>query len=133
MIPKQKNVLESVTLLKRPSLTYQMDWENNKIVSTCDDLTAMRQAVYKILNTQRYGCPIYSWNYGIELQDLIGMPVNYCMSEIERRITEALLQDDRIQRVYDFTFELAKKNLVYAEFCVETAKGILTARKEVMI
>ena len=59
------------------------------------------QAVYLILNVERYAFPIYSRDYGSELSDLIGTPRDYAISEIKRRITEALTQDDRITSVDD--------------------------------
>lgn len=133
MIPQQKNILEEVSFGERPSLTYHMDRESERIMADCDRLEAMKQAVYKILNTQRYDCPIYSWNYGVELKDLTGMPAGYCMLEIERRVTEALMQDDRVKRVCDFEFELPEKKVVHASFTVETTQGIFETEKEVMI
>ena len=39
-----------------------------------DKREALRQAVYLILNVERYAYPIYSRNYGSELVDLIGQP-----------------------------------------------------------
>lgn len=133
MIPQQKNILDGVSFEEQPSLTYHMYRASDKIVATCDNLEAMRQAVYKILNTERYDCPIYSRNYGVELKELIGKPVNFCILEIERRITEALLQDDRIKKVYGFKFEQTKKGVVKATFTVETTKGVFVAEKEVNI
>ena len=133
MIPKQENVLEDVNFETMPSKTYKMDLETDRVVSTCDDLDAMKQAIYKILNTERYDCPIYSWNYGVELKDLFGKPVNFCVLEIERRIKEALMQDDRIESVYGFAFEFPKKGIIKAQFTVKTVKGMLTAEKEVAV
>ena len=46
--------------------TYLMNIESNRIRGYTDDLDAVRQAVYKILNTERYENVIYSWDYGIE-------------------------------------------------------------------
>lgn len=45
----------------------------------------------------------------MELQDLIGKPMDYVMVEVERRITEALTQDDRIDSVDNFEFEVHRK------------------------
>ena len=50
--------------------TYLMNIESNRIRGYTDDLDAVRQTVYKILNTERYENVIYSWDYGIELEDL---------------------------------------------------------------
>lgn len=132
MIP-QNNALSELRLEEQPSLTYQMDRGRERIVTMCDNLDAVQQAIYKILNTERYNCPLYSWNYGIELQDLIGRPTNYCSLELERRITEALIQDDRIERVSDFQFEYPQKGIILVSFTVSTTKGILTMQKEVSI
>lgn len=32
----------------------------------------MKQAIYKILQTERFEYLIYSWNYGIELNAVVG-------------------------------------------------------------
>lgn len=36
-----------------------------------DGMEAVKQAVYKILQTERYKYVIYDWNYGVELEDLL--------------------------------------------------------------
>nr|DAI42438.1 MAG TPA: Protein of unknown function (DUF2634) [Caudoviricetes sp.] len=90
----------------------------------------MRQAVYKILNTERYQYIIYSWNYGIELEDLFGQPIPYVYAELQRRIEEALLNDDRITNVHDFEFSNNGGD-VLAVFQVDTIYGTIKASKEV--
>ena len=80
----------------QPGLTHKLDIDRDKVRGTTDGRDAVLQAVYLILNVERYAYPIYSRNYGSELSDLIGKPKDYAMSEIKRRITEALMQDDRI-------------------------------------
>jgi hypothetical protein len=91
----------------------------------------MRQVIYKILNTERYQHIIYSWNYGIELLDLFGEPVAYVCSELQRRITEALTQDDRITSVDGFGFDVSEKRTVKATFTVHTIFGDLDSEKAV--
>ena len=91
----------------------------------------MKQVVYKILNTERYEHIIYSWNYGVELRDLFGEPVNYVISEIERRIKEALLQDDRITKVNEFEFEVVRRGVVHTKFTVHTIFGDIQEEKVV--
>ncbi len=97
-----------------------------------DQRDALFQAIYLILNVERYAYPIYSWRYGVELADLIGKPKDYAMSEIKRRITEALMQDDRITAVDDWSFESGRKS-VLANFKVYTIYGDLEVTKEVEI
>lgn len=93
----------------------------------------MKQAVYKILMTERYGSIIYSGNYGIELADLFGQPVSYVCPELERRITEALLWDKRIESVTDFDFDLSKKGVVSVRFIVQTIYGNFKTERSVNI
>ena len=67
-----------------------------------DGLEAVRQAVYVILNVERYQYLIHSWNFGVELRDLFGKPMTWVMPEVKRRIAEALLRDDRVTAVDGF-------------------------------
>lgn len=83
----------------------------NRINGYINDLNSIQQAIYLILSTERYQHIIYSWDYGVELLDLIGKPMPYVMAEIPRRITEALTQDSRIKDVVDFEFETKGKKL----------------------
>ena len=114
-------------VIQEPSYTYKMilptrDDESTTFRGKTDELEAVKQAVYKILNTERYTYPIYSWNYGIELADLFGQPIPWVYPELERRITEALTWDDRVNSVTDFEFENFR-NDVYAKFTVNTIYG----------
>ena len=54
---------------------------------------------------------------------MIGEPISYVCAEIERRITEALTQDDRIESVSDFEFDTSKKHEVVCTFIVHTTFG----------
>lgn len=90
----------------------------------------MEQAVFLILNVERYEWLIYSWNYGFEKKSLIGKPVDFCIPEIERRVKEALLQDDRITAVENFQFEVNKKK-VLTTFTVISIFGPIFTEMEV--
>ena len=95
-----------------PSRTFRMNHNSLTIIGTIDQIQAVEQAVYLILNTERYEWLIHSWNYGVELHNLIGQDVEYCIPEIERRVREALLQGDRITAVENFQFEVNKKKVL---------------------
>lgn len=116
---------------EQPSLTYKMNMVENEIRGYTDGLEAVRQAVYKIIMTERYQYIMYSWNYGVELVDLYGEPVTYVCPELERRITEALLCDDRIKDVDGFEFDFPQKRIVHISFTVHTIFGELQAGREV--
>lgn len=115
-----------------PNKSYRMKIADEKIIGNIDELEAIAQACYKILNTERYQYVIYSWNYGIELQDLFGKPIPYVYSELPRRIREALMQDDRVQSVDDFDLSYNKGD-VLARFTVTTNIGTIDMEKGVTI
>lgn len=91
-----------------------------------DGLEAVKQTVYLILNTERYQCPIYSWDYGVELDNLVGKPMSYVASELQRRVSEALKTDDRIVGCTDFQFEITDKRKLAVSFTVVTIYGNIT-------
>lgn len=117
-----------------PNKTYRMEIDAERVRGTItSDLDAVKQAVYKIINTERYKFLIYSWNYGVELEDLFGKPIPYVLPEIPRRIKEALIQDDRITDVLGFDLTYNKRGDVLAKFTVVTIYGNFDAEKAVTI
>ncbi len=118
---------------REPGHTFKLDIERLRVRGTTDGKEAVLQAIYLMLSVERYAYQIYSRNYGVELGDLIGKPKDYAMSEIKRRITEALTQDDRITGVTDWEFEQTKRKSVTIRFVVNTIYGELSAEKEVDI
>ncbi len=132
MVPKNFVNIPDINIVTIPTKTYKMELEenSNRISGFTDEQEAMKQAIYKIIRTERYKYIIYDWNYGIELEDLFGMPVNYCIPEIERRITEALLQDNRINEVNNFEFDTSKKGVVLVKFTAYTEFGEINITDE---
>lgn len=134
MIPSTSAFLESdFEIETQPTHTYKMSLESGSIRGYTDKLEAIKQAIYKILLTERYQYLMYSPNYGIETLDLYGEPLSYVCPELERRISEALLWDDRIESVSDFEFDLSKKGSVQVSFTVHTRFGDVQAKREVNI
>ena len=120
------------TFAKRPDMTYKMQSDKNHVRGyTADGLEAVKQAIYKAIMTERYRYVMYSWNYGIELQDLFGQPVTYVCPELKRRITEALLGDERIQSVDGFAFDFPQKGVIHVSFTAHTVFGDVQAGREV--
>ena len=126
------NDFEVVTETMQPTKTYYMQLENMKVQGLTDGQAAMKQAIFKILQTERYQYPVYSDNYGVELRELIGQPIPYVLPEIDRRITEALTGDERITNVTDFNFDV-KKNKVHVTFTAHTIYGDLNIETAVNI
>lgn len=132
MIPTIDILTQEITEQTYPTKTYKMVVGKDRISGYTDDLDAIAQTIYLILSTERYKSIIYSWDYGVELIDLIGKPMPYVMSEVPRRITEALTQDDRIENVTDFEFEMKGKQL-HVKFTVISNLGNIPTELEVAV
>lgn len=124
--------LVNFAVVEQPGYTHKLLIDRNRVIGMTDKQDALFQTIYLILNVERYAYPIYSRRYGSELIDLIGKPKGYAMSEAKRRITEALIQDDRIIGVDNWSFETGRKS-VTATFIVHTIYGDLEVTKEVEI
>ncbi|RTE09299.1 DUF2634 domain-containing protein [Paenibacillus whitsoniae] len=116
--------------VEEPSVTYALDPVAGRIIGRVDGLEAVRQAVYKILQTERFTYLIYGPDYGCELQSLIGKSAVFVRTELNRRIQEALLQDDRIKAIEDLTIRLNGDSAIVT-FTVITIYGNFEMRKEV--
>lgn len=134
MIPQTNNDIDLIafTEQEQPTYTFCLDIERGRVSGYTDQQEAMKQAIYLILFTERYTYPIYSWNYGVELADLFGKPTTYALPEIKRRITEALLMDDRIESVDGWQFTVNRQK-VHATFTVYTVFGEIEIETEVNI
>lgn len=126
--------IEGVNGVRQPSNTYRMRIEEERVDGKIvNEVEAVKQAVYKILNTERYKHIIYSTDYGVELADLFGKPIPYVLPEIPRRIAEALLVDDRIKKVDNFELNYNKKGDVTCLFVVHSIFGAFDVKKKVTI
>lgn len=134
MIPATTGFLEQdFEIEEQPDLTYKLNITSEEVNGFADGIEAVKQAVFRILNTERYQYVIYPWWYGIETMDLYGEPVTYVCPELERRVREALTVDSRILDVSDFEFDTGTKGIVDAAFTVHTVYGDIKMDKEVKI
>lgn len=128
MLPLNDKDILQINESTEPSNTFFIDFEKGRISGFIDEKEAVKQAIMLILNTERYKFLIYSWNYGAELEALIGTHPDIVEDECERLISEALLQDDRITAVYDFEFSRNRDTLlvnfkvdsIYSDIDIET-------------
>lgn len=127
MIPTVMNtaveIINDFDYESQPSHTHRLHIDSQRIAGYVDELKAYEQAVYKILRTERHAHIIYSWNYGIELKDLFGQPIPYVIPELERRITEAVMADDRTESVSDFEFDASRRGVVHVKFTANSIYG----------
>lgn len=101
ILPESLDISGGVTFEKQPSLTWFINKDTNRIQGTVEDFAAVRQAVEIILNTERFRWQIYKPYSGMQWDGLIGQDPGYVALELKRRVTEALMVDDRITGVSD--------------------------------
>lgn len=111
---------------KYDSNSYKLS--GSKIEGFVDEMEALKQSIYKMLSTEQFEYPIYSFSYGIAWKELIGEERPYVRAELKRMIQEALGLDDRILEVDSFTFEFCgdactcsfQVASIYGETMIET-------------
>lgn len=116
-----------------PTKTYKLDTINNRIVGTLDGRDAVVQFIQKVLRTDKYAYEIYDWYYGNELLKLVGHDYNYVITRIPNILREALLVDDRIIDVRDFTFTRKSVDSVSVVCYVDTVYGEIKYEQEVAV
>lgn len=123
-LPEGVGIAVPLKKAEKPTRTFLIDWSTKQIAGMDEGLEAMRQAVEILLNTERFRWQIYSSDFGVELENLIGEEYDYVVSDMPRRIEEALSVDSRILSVDDFAFE-QKEDRISCSFCVNTVYGAL--------
>ena len=120
MITPETNMQEDIVEEEFSDKTYQVDFINQKITGMIDGIESLKQSISFILNTERYENIMYSWNYGVEFQNLIGKDYDFILGDLKRRIEEALLQDDRIIAIEDFEIKRKDADSILAIFSVKS-------------
>jgi len=106
------------------SFTYKLDPYTKRIIGKVDGIEALQQAIFKMMNTERYAYLIYDQNYGVELYDIISGSYSneFIISEFQRVAKEALYEDERILNVRDFKFSF-NNDSVNVEFVIDSVFG----------
>lgn len=104
-----------------PTMTFKV--AEGRVIGVVDDYDAMVQAIDKIMRTERFVFPIYTEDYGNDLEDLVGADFEYIKVEAERMIDEALQADDRVTGVYVDNIYKLSDDSVQITGSVETIFG----------
>jgi len=133
-----EEVVEEFQYAQEPGLTYHMrvdreDGTAGQFIGHIDGRAAVEKAAYKILNTERGENEIYKGQYGVEIDDLFGMPIYYVIPELDRRIRDALLTDDRITGVANFSFDLPRKGVIHTSFKIMTIYGDIAISQDIQM
>ncbi len=114
-----------------PSLTWKIDFDNNRITTELDEQEAVKQMVHLALITEYQYSDIYS-DFGMKTSDLIGQDFFFIVSELKRRITETLTKDSRVSDVSGFEFEEVEAG-VLTSFTVATIYGDIESEEVITL
>ena len=131
-LPQGMDITAGLTYEQQPSRTWNINKDTNRIQGETDGQAAVRQAVEIILNVERFRWQIYRPYSGMQWDGLIGQDPGYVASELQRRMTEALLMDDRVRGISDFTYSVSG-NTLNASLTVNTVYGKIETGVEVNI
>lgn len=108
---------------------YGIDFETGQLTGKkVYGLEAIKVWIWNALRTPRYQHIIYSWDYGHEIDDLIGKSYTqeYIDTELPRMIEECLLINPNITEVGNFEFIIDSDKLT-GTFTVKTTYGEVEA------
>lgn len=123
---------QGVVFQDQPSLTWIADPVTHRLRGRGDNYEAVRQAVEITVNVERFRWQIYTPNFGIELDGLLGTELGFAASELRRRLEDAFLPDSRILGLSAFAYDF-RDGALTAAVTVDTVFGPVQANVEVML
>ena len=124
-LPEGVGLDVSLEYVEKPTKTFLIDWTSKQIGGMDEGIAAMRQAVEIALQNERYRWQIYSSNFGSELEALPGEEYDFIVSELPRRIRDALSVDSRILSVDHFSYRDQGDGKMICSFVVQTVFGTI--------
>lgn len=113
-----------------PYTTYKMNMESLTIEGLCDGKEALKQAIYKLIMTERDAFLIYDHKYGIKLVDLYGKNMAYASAVIKLRLEDCFKNDSRIKGI-DSLLLSSDKNKLVLTFTVNTEFGTIDFEQDI--
>lgn len=125
LFPFMRSVEEQDIAAPKIYKEYEFNFETGQLTGKIlEGKEALKMWIYKTLLTKRYKHIIYSWDYGQDLEEIIGQGYEKGLirSEVERRIKDCLLINDKITACTHFNIQLINDQL-NVDFKVNTIYG----------
>lgn len=116
------NISQGVVFENYPSKTWYVNPTTKQISGMVDGYQAIVQAVEILFSVERFWWQIYSPNFGVQWQGLIGLNPGFVGLEIQRRAKDAIKPDSRLLDIADFSYTVNGDSLT-AQFTVKTVYG----------
>ena len=118
----QEMTLESTGTIPRE---YGIDFATGQLTGKIvEGKEAIKIWIWNCLQTQRFRYPIYSWDYGADMEQYIGRAVSkeFLQTDCENEIRSALLVNPYISDITDFEVD-RKDDQMFVSFRVVTKFG----------
>lgn len=123
MLPEDSiNISNGVQFIDYPSETWYIDRIKNKLGKKINGYEAVKQAVEAIFNIDRFRWQIYTPNYGMDYNGLIGNNGEFIAQEIHRRAKDAIQTDNRLNGISEYRYSISK-DVLTIDFVVNTVYG----------
>lgn len=123
---------------EKTSRTYRIDWDGGRILGFVNGQEAMNQYIKKAILTPRFRCLVYSNQYGSEIIDTLmdkEVTREYIEAEIPFLVTDTLIHDPRVLRVYNIGIEFKdtypQQDSCIITFDVDTIYGAISVKEAV--
>ena len=116
------NISQGVVFENYPSKTWYVNPITKQVSGMADGYQAIVQAVEILFSVERFWWQIYSPNFGVQWQGLIGLNPGFVGLEIQRRAKDAIKPDSRLLDITDFSYTVNGDSLT-AQFIVKTVYG----------
>jgi len=118
--------ITSINEVDYATKTYKLNKAAGRIMGYIDGIDAVHQSAEKIIQTERYAYEIYSNDYGVEIESLIGQDEDYVISVLEPNLAEGLTMDSRINSVTNFNLDATDLDNITPSFTINTTYGNTT-------
>lgn len=116
------NISQGVVFENYPSKTWYVNPITKQVSGMVDGYQAIVQAVEILFSVERFWWQIYSPNFGVQWQGLIGLNSGFVGLEIQRRAKDAIKPDSRLLDITNFSYTVNGDTLT-ARFIVKTVYG----------
>lgn len=106
--------------------TWFIDWKNKRINRMATEYEELAQTIQRALMTDRFYHNIYTWQYGSELNDLVGTKnIKFMKGAIMKDVKDALKFEDRVINVDDVQITVGDDNNYHINVAISTTLGVM--------
>lgn len=125
MTPKTIGQYNNFQYTSYPTKSWLINEDTGSLELSDNNEALMRQAINIRIQIERYQYPIFTSNVGMQTADLPGQDLPLIKSDLQRRIIDCLMCDDRINNVENFEFNEIDEHSMLVTFDVDTIFGTI--------